>query len=203
MAKQKKGKGGGIVTVDFSDTESRGGKKGARSSYVPPNDYAVKVTRAELSKSSEKETPGIRVFFKVTQGKYKGKELMDNLWLTKKSLWRVRQSLEAMGVKVPSDKFKVDPKALVGKECGVTVDDEEYENKIRSRVVDTFRLKDFEAPEEEELESDEDEGDEDEDTDNDDDEDTDDDDDEDEDEDDDDEKDDDDDDLDDINLDDV
>lgn len=165
---KKSGKGK-AVEVNFSDTESRGGSKGMRSAQVPPNDYAVKVIKAELTTSSEKETPGIRVVFKITQGKYKGKELVDNLWLTKKSLWRVRQALEAMGITVPSSKFKVEPSKLVGTTCAITVDDEEYDGKVRSRVVDTFRLADFEEDEDDgELAGDEDDEDSDDDDDDDD-----------------------------------
>jgi type III secretory pathway component EscV len=154
MARKSTGtatKGRGVV-VDFSGTDSRGGKKGARSARVPPNDYAVKVIDAKMSKSPDKETPEIRVTYRITRGKYKGKTIIDDLYLTPKALWRVRQTYEACGVKVPSKKVRLNPSALENKECAITVEDDEYENKVRSRVVDTFLLSDFEESEAEEDE---------------------------------------------------
>lgn len=139
------GRGDGTVVVDFGDTDSRGGKKSERAAHVPEGDYAVKVKAAKLDKSSEKETPGIFVTYVITApSKYKDKILRDRLWLSDGALWRVRQAWEAMGVQVPSKKVKLDPKKIIGKECAVTVEDDEYEGKVRSNVVDTFLLSDYE-----------------------------------------------------------
>lgn len=166
MATRKRkvsGKGDGAVIVDFGDTESRGGAKGSRSAHVPEGDYAVKVTGAKLDKSSEKDTPGIFVTYVITDPKkYKGKTLRDRLWLSDKALWRIRQTWEALGVQVPSKKVKLDPKKIIGKTCAVTVEDDEYEGKIRSNIVDTFLLSEYKdlqanADEDEELDEDEDE----------------------------------------------
>jgi hypothetical protein len=156
VSRSSKGEG---VVVDFGDTESRGGAKGSRSSHVPEGDYAVKVKDAKLDKSSDKETPGIFVTYVITEPKkYKGKTLRDRLWLSDKALWRIRQTWEALGVQVPSKKVKLDPKKIVGKTCAVTVEDEEYEGKVRSNVVDTFLLSEYEELQEsddEELDEDE------------------------------------------------
>lgn len=137
--------------VDFTETESRGGKKssGGRKHY-PPGDYAVKCTRATLVKSSEKETPGVQVTFKITSGAEKGGEVSDTLWLTPKSLWRLRNALEAMGIKIPSKAVNVDTSIMVGKTLAITLDDEEYENKVYSRVVDTFLISELEEVEDDE-----------------------------------------------------
>lgn len=148
--------------ADFTEVESRGGKKGSGGRrHYPAGDYAVKCTKAELVKSSEKNTPGIALTFKVLQGEHKGGELTDRLWLTPKSLWRVRQTLEAMGMKVPSKAVQIDTNSFVGKSLAVTLDDEEYDDKVYSRVVDTFLLSDLEAVESDgqagDLDSDEDE----------------------------------------------
>jgi Protein of unknown function (DUF669) len=176
MATKRKvsGKGDGAVVVDFTDTESREGKKGSRSAHLPEGDYTAKVKEAKLGKSSEKETPGILMTWIITgPKKYKGKTIRDSLWLSDKALWRVRQTLEALGVPVPSKKVKVDPRKMVGKEAAITLEDEEYEGKVRSRVTDCFLLSEYEELQEdtdEELDEDEDEEeDEDEDTDDDDD----------------------------------
>lgn len=145
------------IQVDFSETESRGGKKGRARAHYPPNDYAVKVVKAELGKSTDKGTPGIFITYKITSpAKYKGKTISDSLWLTSSALWRVRNALEAMGINVPSKKIDIHPEKMVGKECGITLDDEEYDEKVYSRVVDTFLLSEMDA-EDAELDTDEDE----------------------------------------------
>lgn len=163
--RSKRAKSGDAVVVDFSDTESRGGKKGGRSAHLPEGDYTAKVKSAEFGHSSEKETPGIMMVWAITgPNSAKGKTIRDSLWLTDKSLWRVRQTLEALGLQVPSKKVKVNPKSMVGKEAAITLEDEEYEGKVRSRVVDCFSLSEYEELDtsaDEDLDEDEDEEDED------------------------------------------
>lgn len=141
---KRSGGGGEAVVVDFSDTESRGGKKSGRSAHLPEGDYTAKVQAAKFDHSSDKGTPGIFVTWVVTSPKkYQGKTLRDPLWLSDKALWRVRQTLEALGVEVPSKKVKVNPKTMVNKEAAITLEDEEYEGKVRSRVVDCFSLEEY------------------------------------------------------------
>jgi hypothetical protein len=166
----RRAKSGDAVVVDFSDTESRGGKKGGRSAHLPEGDYTAKVREAEFGHSSEKETPGIMMTWLITgPNSAKGKTIRDSLWLSDKALWRVRQTLEALGLQVPSKKVKVNPKSMVGKEAAITVEDEEYEGKVRSRIVDCFSLAEYEQLEEssddelDEADDDEDEADDDED----------------------------------------
>lgn len=133
------------VAVDFGEVESRGGKKGsAGRKHYPEGDYKVKVKSAKFGRSSgDKESPRLEVTYVFVEGKLKGKEIRDDLYLTPKALWRLRQALEAMGLKIPSKKVNVDPAKLVGKTCAVTIVDEEYDNKLYSSVSDTFTLDDW------------------------------------------------------------
>lgn len=156
----RRAKAGDAVVVDFSDTESRGGKKGGRSAHLPEGDYTAKVKAAEFGHSSEKETPGIMMTWVITgPNSSKGKTIRDSLWLSDKALWRVRQTLEALGLQVPSKKVKVNPKSMIGKEAAITLEDEEWEGKVRSRVVDCFALSEYEelGDQDEELDEDEEE----------------------------------------------
>jgi hypothetical protein len=154
------------VRVDFSDTESRGGKKNTgRRKHYPEGDYHGKCTSAEITRSrGEKKTPEILVTYKIMAGKHKGGTIIDDLYLTDSALWRVRQTLEAMGIKVPSSRVKLDVRKMKDKEVALTLEDDEYEDKIRSRVTDTYLLSELEEDEgdesddeEEEEEADEDE----------------------------------------------
>jgi len=132
------------VLVDFTETDSRGGKKGTGGrKHYPEGDYKAKVKSAKFGRSGEKETPRLEVTYVFAEGKVKGKEIRDDLYLTPKSLWRLRQTLEALGVKVPSKKVRVDPQKLVGKSAAITIEDEEYDGKIYSRITDTYTLDDW------------------------------------------------------------
>ena len=153
------------VVVDFSDTESRGGKKNTgRRKHYPEGDYHARCASAEITRSrGEKKTPEILVSYKIMAGKHKGGTIIDDLYLTDSALWRVRQTCEAMGIKVPSSRVKLDVRKMVGKEVALTLEDDEYDDKIRSRVTDTYLLSELEEDEdesddeEEEEEEDEDE----------------------------------------------
>lgn len=145
------------VELDFGETESRGGKKrsGGRKHY-PEGDYAVKITRAEVGKSPEKGTPQVSVTFQFTAGKLKGKDITDQFYLSEKALWRFRNLLEAAGIKVPSKAVKVKMSMLKGKTLAITLEDEEYDEKMQSRVTDTFALSELDADDDTEIESDDD-----------------------------------------------
>jgi Protein of unknown function (DUF669) len=141
--------------ADFSETESRGGKKGRGSrKHYPEGDYPVISTKAELGKSREKETPGIHMVYKITNGTHKGQEVHDDLWLTPGSMWKVRQTLEAMGMKVPSKAVKVNTDKMVRKELAITLADEEYDDKLYSKVVDYFLISELDQSEEADDEGD-------------------------------------------------
>lgn len=146
------------VTVDLSGTE---GRKGGR---IPPGDYAVKVVKAINDKSPEKKSPRIHFEFEITDGKQSGKHLFHDCYLSTDSLWKLRNTLEAMGEPIPSKKTKLNLKRYKGKELAVTVDLEEFNNKVKSRVVDTFPLEDLmdSDDEDEDLDEDDDEEDDDE-----------------------------------------
>jgi len=150
-----------VVSLNMRGVE---GRTGGRVHY-PEGDYLVKVTKAELGKSSEKETPAAIMSFQFTQDKaLKGKNIREYFYLTDKAMWKVRNLLEACGVKVPDKSFNFDFAKLVGKSLAITIEDEEYDNKTRSRITDTFTEAEFSSnvmdEDEEELDVDEDEEDE-------------------------------------------
>lgn len=139
MAKKRRKSGGSadVISVDFSK-EVEGGGGGIR---LPENDYKIKIIKVKKIRSSEKDTPGIAVTVKVAEGKFEGKKLTDRLWLTPKSLWRVRSLLESLGLSVPKKVVNIPTKGLVGKELGATViDDDPYNGRIKSKIGDFIDL---------------------------------------------------------------
>lgn len=128
------------VKVDFSDTEGRK----AKQAKVPPGDYLVKVLSVKKGTSGQKNTPQIVFLCEIAEPKkYKGKKLYHNCNLKKQSLWVLRNTLEALGAKVPQKAVNIDLDKYKGKKMAVTVEDDEYGDKVRSRITDTFPAKDY------------------------------------------------------------
>lgn len=129
---------------------------------LPEGDYKVKIKMAKAVTSSQKGTPGMQVTFVISEGKHKGKEITDRLWFSPKALYRVRQLLELLELKVPKKVFSVDPDKLRGKELAITVSDADpYEGKISSQVsdyidLDTYAGDDVDDDEEEDDDDDDD-----------------------------------------------
>lgn len=53
-------------------------------------------------------------------------------------LWKIRNLWIAAGINVPKKRVALDPNKLVGKDIGVTLEDEEYEGKMQSSIASTF-----------------------------------------------------------------
>ena len=209
MAKKMKSKAGKSKSykVDFGGVPKEIRKRGVR---VPEGDYLCKVVDVERKKSEKSGLPYFNWKFQVVedaQGKTKhaGVPLYYVTSLKPEALFNLRNLIFAAsdGKKnVAGKAVNFNPTALIGKQIGVTVEDDEYDGKIRSRAVDVMPASQLEA-EEDDDEEDEEEDDDDEDEDDDDDEDEEDEDEEDEEEDEDEDEEEDEDELDDVDLDDM
>lgn len=57
------------------------------------------------------------------------------------SLWKIRNVYIACGINVPKKKLKLDPaNQLKNKKLGLTLDDDEYEGRVRSKVMGVLPL---------------------------------------------------------------
>jgi hypothetical protein len=144
-------KGNGPV-VDFTGVESGGGAR----VRVPEGDYKVKVASVkQVTAKSGNEM--LEWDFEFLEGKAKGKKVRDRTVLTPEALWKLKQLLEAMGKKVPQAKARLDLASYLGLELGITVVDEEYNNKIHSSVSDYLSAGLLDDADEDEDEDDEEE----------------------------------------------
>lgn len=148
MAKKssKKGKDYAIVPWD-KEEEGGGGGVGRRVKIRPEGDYPAKIVKLKSSASPDKGTPRIEITFQITAGKHDGKMITEDYYLTPKSLFRLRQVIQAVGLKVPSKKSKLPFAKLKNKAVGITItDDKPYEGKIYSQVSDAMDVDDVDAP---------------------------------------------------------
>lgn len=144
------------VNVDFTGVES----------FNRPSEgqHVVKIVSAEM-KQSQGGNDMIVVTFGVTKGSDKGARCIENYPLAENALWKLKGLLQAIGMKCDG-KVRLDLDKLIGKVCIITVSEEEYEGKIRSRVQECKKLAavadedDDEEDQDEEDDSDDDEDDE-------------------------------------------
>lgn len=125
------------IKIDFSgvDKEIR---SGGRAAHVPEGDYLAKPVNAELRKSEKSGARYLSWRFQVIEPKkYKGKTLYDRTSLKPDALWNLRNLVHAaLGKNIAGKVVNFDPEVVYGKPMMVTVEDDEYEGKIRSQIVD-------------------------------------------------------------------
>lgn len=145
------------INIDFGKEEDTGGG----GIKWPDGDYHVKIIKAVAGRSSEKDTPMITVTFKVLDGKKKGKTFTERLYITPKSLKRVRLLLESVGVKVPKKAVNIPLKKLAGKTLWVELEQREEEGYgTRSRVTFEGFMSEDDYDADEEVEDDDEDDDE-------------------------------------------
>lgn len=130
MARKPAAKKTRSVTVDFTDVESGGGQ----GFHIPEGEYGVKVESVEQNTSSN-DNEQLAWVFKGTEGKAKGKTFYFYTPLIEQALWKLRQTLEALGVEVPDSSLDIDLDELVDLEATGVVEDDEYKGKTRSRLA--------------------------------------------------------------------
>lgn len=134
------------LTVDFSGVEVRQG-----SVHLPEGDYLMEVVNCEMLSKKDDESRkylnwALRVVLPET---YKGKTVYYRTSLVRESLWNLRKFLvDLLGEdKVPQKAVDIPLAAIVAKkpQVGVTLQDDEYNNKIKSEVAVTFSKSEYTA----------------------------------------------------------
>lgn len=145
------------ITLDLTQFKDR---QGAR---VAPGDYNVVVEDVEVGKSNSGNTM-VTLWFRIVGGDEDGSVLVDRLTITDKALFRVVAFMQAIGLKTPRKRFRVDAALFRNKRLTVSVDDgEKYMGRIPSNITGYMRGKasakketdPWETPEESEVEDEE------------------------------------------------
>lgn len=126
-----------------ADTVTLDGKKmkeGGGSRRVPEGDYKVKITKAVREVNPNTDNTQIKLTLDILDGPKSSGTIIDYLTLTEKAMFRVGNLLDALGMNYPGKAFKLPLDKLVGKEFGVTMADDEYNGKIKSKSADYLDL---------------------------------------------------------------
>lgn len=146
-----KAKAGKAYDVDFSGVEKEIRKGGKSGKQIPEGDYIVKVVGME--RRQNKAEDGYMFVWRTQivsdakgKTKQKGNTYYYNTSLKPQALFNLRNVIHALsnGKKNPAgSSMKIDPADWVGKQAGVTIEDDEYDGKIRSAITDWIPLKDL------------------------------------------------------------
>lgn len=116
------------MIIDLSNYKDRVGAR------VPAARYRVQVEDVEATKSSN-NNPMINVWFRIVGGDYDGATIVDRLTLSEKALFRVVGFMQAIGLKTPKKRIKLNIQAFVGKTLEIDVEDgEPYNGRVKSEV---------------------------------------------------------------------
>lgn len=121
--------------VDFSGVKDRGNFNPKR---VQEGDYAARIVKVEDSES--KKTGEFQYIFTIKLEKFSQNSYPYYCKLSENQLWKLRNLAVAAGLNVPKKRVKFDPNKVVGKAIGVTMEDDEYEGKVKSVIGAVFPI---------------------------------------------------------------
>ena len=97
----------------------------------------------------------LTMVFEVIKGDSKGAKVYDNFVLTDKALWKLKQLLQAIGIKCDG-KIILDLDKLVDRVCDILVYHEEYNGKTKARIDEYTAIKRTDPDEDESYEDEDD-----------------------------------------------
>jgi hypothetical protein len=127
------------ITADFTNVKE---SSGFNPKQMPEGDYTATIVKADLGKSNAGNKQVI-LGFQLNDSRtavypyYCG--------LDANVLWKLRTVLIAAGIPVPKKKVSIDTDKLIGKEVGISLEDDEYEGKMKSVIMGVFPADDVDS----------------------------------------------------------
>lgn len=142
----------------FDFTNVREGS-GVTMTHMTPGDYGAKVIDIQESEvAAEGENQGKPQWnFIVQLADRRSATYPYRVTLVENQGWKLRNLLVAAGKKVPKAQVKVNPNNLLGAKIAISLDDDEYEGRLRSQIVAVFPLSELASEGMEEFAGDDDE----------------------------------------------
>ena len=139
------------MQLDFTNVKDGGS---FNKKHQTPGDYRAKITKVVDAKSKKDDSKMWLFTIQVGTGLYPFYcKIQEN------QLWKIRNLFVAAGINVPKKRVAVDPNKVVGKEIGVTLEDEEYEGKMQSEIGAVFPTSELEDYDPDDSEDDDDDDD--------------------------------------------
>ena len=109
---------------------------------IPDGNYKVKCIDVEQS-VSKGGNPMFIWTFQVVEGNYAGFEGKVFTAITPAAMWKVAETVQALGVGQTGSVVKFKRTDVVGKECGAFIEQTEYNGQTRSQISKVMTLKEF------------------------------------------------------------
>jgi len=101
---------------------------------IPAGVYPAVVADIELRESKTTSNPYLNWTFEITAPEYLGRRVWLVTGLSPEALWKLRETLEALGEQDLSGEIDFDPQDYIGETCRVVVSQEVYNGRTRNRV---------------------------------------------------------------------
>lgn len=118
--------------IDFSNVKERGNYQ---PKHVDPGDYRGKITKVVDDPAKD----GTKMWtFTIESPEIPRATYPYYCKLAENQFFKLKALFEAAGTSVGKRKVKVDPNRLIGKEIGFALEDDEYEGRMKSVIVEVF-----------------------------------------------------------------
>ena len=99
----------------------------------PEGTWLARLKKIDMVEIQGSGDDGLKAQFEVIKGSAKGNSVFETFSLAEKALWKLKQCLEAMGLKA-SGKLTLDLDKLEGKICLIDVIHDEYNGQKRAKI---------------------------------------------------------------------
>jgi len=114
------------MIIDFSSV--------SELELLPTGVYPAVVVAVELRESKSGPDPYLNWTFELTSEAYLGRKVWLVTGLGSRALWKLKDTLEALGETGLTGEVELDPAKFIGKTCRVVVTQEVYNGQTRNRV---------------------------------------------------------------------
>jgi hypothetical protein len=119
-------------TLDFTNVKE---SSGFRPKRLPAGDYLAEITDVADHKTDKDPNQWV---FTIKPVDEPGAVYPYYCGSTETLLWKVRNLFLAAGYQVPKARKTVDPNKLIGKTIAITLEDDEYDGKMKSTIAACF-----------------------------------------------------------------
>lgn len=122
--------------VDLSNVDNSGGF------HIPEGTYRAKLVEVEQS-ISKGGNPMFVWTFEISAGEQKGFQLKSFTAITPAAMWKVAETVEALGVGQTGTVVKFRRSDVINRECGLVVEDSDYNGNTRSSIARVISVKEI------------------------------------------------------------
>lgn len=120
--------------VDLSDVQD--------NFTIPDGNYRMKCMNVEQG-VSKAGNPQFVWTFQISEGQYTGREFKSFTAITPAAMWKVAETVEALGIGQTGSVVKFKRTDVVGKECGAIIEQDTYNGNTRSQISKVISLKEL------------------------------------------------------------